>query len=96
MGEGRFHAYCLVEAGSKRAAEHGLTNCKFREGDATNLQEISDKTFDVTMSIFGAMFAPKPFDVAKEMVRVQNSLAKSLWATGFLEHRFLQPFCALP
>lgn len=76
MGEGRFHAYCLVEAGNKRAAEHGLTNCKFREGDATKLQEISDKTFDVTMSIFGAMFAPKPFDVAKEMVRVQNSLAK--------------------
>jgi ubiquinone/menaquinone biosynthesis C-methylase UbiE len=60
----------LVEAGNKRAAEHGLTNCKFREGDATNLQEIPDKTFDVTMSIFGAMFAPKPFDVAKEMVRV--------------------------
>jgi ubiquinone/menaquinone biosynthesis C-methylase UbiE len=60
----------LVEAGNKRAAEHGLTNCKFREGDATNLQDIPDKTFDVVMSIFGAMFAPKPFDVAKEMVRV--------------------------
>jgi ubiquinone/menaquinone biosynthesis C-methylase UbiE len=60
----------LVEAGNKRAAEHGLSNCKFREGDATNLQEIEDKSFDVAMSIFGAMFAPKPFDVAKEMVRV--------------------------
>jgi len=60
----------LVEAGNKRAAEHGLTNLKFQEGDATNLQEISDGEFDISMSIFGAMFAPKPFDVAKEMVRV--------------------------
>ena len=60
----------LVEAGNRRAAEHGLTNCTFREGDATNLQPIPDGEFDVVVSIFGAMFAPKPFDVAKEMVRV--------------------------
>jgi len=60
----------LVEAGNKRAAEHGLTNLKFQEGDATNLQGIPDGEFDLAMSIFGAMFAPKPFDVAKEMVRV--------------------------
>jgi SAM-dependent methyltransferase len=42
----------------------------FREGDASNLQELKDRTFDLVVSIFGAMFAPKPFDVAKEMVRV--------------------------
>ena len=60
----------LVEAGNKRAAEHRLANCTFREGDATNLQPIPDQTFDVVVSIFGAMFAPRPFDVAKEMVRV--------------------------
>src|SRR6266852_3498970 len=60
----------LVEAGNKRAKEHGLTNCKFQEGDASNLHEMKDKTFDLVVSIFGAMFAPKPFDVAKEMVRV--------------------------
>src|SRR6476619_5700216 len=60
----------LVEAGNKRAAEHGLTNLKFQEGDATNLQPLPDGEFDVVMSIFGAMFAPKPFEVAKEMVRV--------------------------
>jgi ubiquinone/menaquinone biosynthesis C-methylase UbiE len=60
----------LVEAGKKRAAEHGFTNLTFREGDATNLQPIPDGEFDVVMSIFGAMFAPRPFDVAKEMVRV--------------------------
>jgi ubiquinone/menaquinone biosynthesis C-methylase UbiE len=60
----------LVEAGNKRAKEEGLANCKFQEGDASNLHELKDHTFDLVVSIFGAMFAPKPFDVAKEMVRV--------------------------
>src|SRR5437667_1547877 len=60
----------LVAAGNKRAKEQGLTNCKFQEGDASNLHELKDNTFDLVVSIFGAMFAPKPFDVAKEMVRV--------------------------
>jgi SAM-dependent methyltransferase len=60
----------LVKAGNRRAAELGLSNCRFQEGDAINLQPIPDRTFDVVVSIFGAMFAPKPFDVAKEMVRV--------------------------
>ena len=60
----------LVEAGNRRAAEAGLSNVKFQEGDATNLQGLADDSFDLVISIFGAMFAPKPFDVAKEMVRV--------------------------
>jgi ubiquinone/menaquinone biosynthesis C-methylase UbiE len=60
----------LVEAGNRRAKEAGLSNLRFQEGDATNLQDLKDRTFDVVVSIFGAMFAPKPFDVAKEMVRV--------------------------
>lgn len=60
----------LVEAGNRRAREMGLANCRFQEGDATHLQGLKDKSFDLAMSIFGAMFAPKPFDVAKEMVRV--------------------------
>ena len=60
----------LVVAGNKRAKEQGLTNCKFQEGDACNLHELKADTFDLVVSIFGAMFAPKPFDVAKEMVRV--------------------------
>jgi len=60
----------LVEAGNKRARELGLTNLKFQEGDASNLEQLPDKAFDLVVSIFGAMFAPKPFDVAKEMVRV--------------------------
>ena len=60
----------LVEAGNKRAANEGLTNCVFQEGDASNLQGIDDDSFDLLVTIFGAMFAPRPFDVAKEMVRV--------------------------
>jgi ubiquinone/menaquinone biosynthesis C-methylase UbiE len=60
----------LVEAGNKPANAEGLKNCKFQEGDAANLHELKDDSFDLVVSIFGAMFAPKPFDVAKEMVRV--------------------------
>ena len=60
----------LVEAGNKRAAAQGLKNVRFQEGDATNLQGIADQAYDLVVSIFGAMFAPKPHDVAKEMVRV--------------------------
>jgi len=60
----------LVEAGNKRAREEGLTNISFQEGDATDLADLKDNRFDLVVSIFGAMFAPKPFDVAKEMVRV--------------------------
>ena len=60
----------LVEAGNKRARDQGLTNCKFQEGDASNLHDLKDDGFDLVVSMFGAMFAPRPFDVAKEMVRV--------------------------
>lgn len=60
----------LVEAGNRRAADLGLANLRFQEGDASNLQGIADHSFDIVVSIFGAMFAPRPFDVAKEMVRV--------------------------
>ena len=60
----------LVEAGNRRAQAEGLKNCRFQEGDATNLSDLADQSFDLVVSIFGAMFAPKPFDVAKEMVRV--------------------------
>jgi SAM-dependent methyltransferase len=60
----------LVEAGNVRAQSLGLTNLRFQEGDASDLNELSDDSFDLVVSIFGAMFAPRPFDVAKEMVRV--------------------------
>jgi SAM-dependent methyltransferase len=60
----------LVEAGNRRAREQGLANCRFQEGDATDLRELPDQAFDLVVSMFGAMFAPKPLAVAKEMVRV--------------------------
>src|SRR5438105_328965 len=63
----------LVEAGNRRAVEQGLTNIKFQQGDASSLEQVPDKSFDLVVSIFGAMFAPKPFEVAKEMVRVTRS-----------------------
>jgi alkyl hydroperoxide reductase subunit AhpC/SAM-dependent methyltransferase len=60
----------LVEAGNKRAREQGLSNCRFQEGDASSLRALKDQAFDLVVSVFGAIFAPKPFDVAREMVRV--------------------------
>jgi SAM-dependent methyltransferase len=60
----------LVEAGNKRAVEERLNRLEFREGDACNLEGVGDHSFDLTLTMFGAMFAPKPMDVAKEMVRV--------------------------
>lgn len=60
----------LVDAATRRAREEGLANCRFQVGDATNLSDLEARSFDLVVSFFGAMFAPKPFDVAKEMVRV--------------------------
>jgi len=66
----------LVAAGNRRAETEGLRNCRFIEGDACDLQSLDDDQFDVSLSIFGAMFAPKPFDVAKELVRVTRKGGK--------------------
>ena len=63
----------LVDAGNRRARELGLANCRFELGDATHLEPIADGEFDMVISIFGAMFAPRPFDVAREMVRVTRA-----------------------
>ena len=60
----------LVQAGNERAERLGLPNCRFQEGDASDLSELADDSFDLVVSIFGAMFAPRPFDVAKQLVRV--------------------------
>jgi SAM-dependent methyltransferase len=60
----------LVEAGNLRAKEAGLTNLAFQEGDASDLADLADESFELVVSVFGAMFAPQPFAVAKEMVRV--------------------------
>lgn len=63
----------LVAAGNARAEAAGLDNLRFKEGDASNLEGVGDESFDLVVSIFGAMFAPRPFDVAREMVRVTRS-----------------------
>lgn len=75
----------LVEAGNKRVQAEGIANCTFQEGDATDLHQLKDESFDVVVTIFGAMFAPKPFDVAKEMVRVTRPGGKIVmgnWIPG--------------
>lgn len=75
----------LVEAGNKRAKAEGLSNCSFQVGDAIALDGLNDKSFDLVVSIFGAMFAPKPFEVAKEMVRVTKPGGKIVmgnWIPG--------------
>lgn len=60
----------LVAAGNERAAAAGLRNLRFIEGDASNLKGVISDAYDLVVTVFGAMFAPKPFDVAKELVRV--------------------------
>ena len=75
----------LVEAGNKRAKAEALNNCTFQEGDASDLNDLQDQTFDLVVSIFGAMFAPRPLDVAKEMVRVTRKGGKIVmgnWIPG--------------
>lgn len=75
----------LVAAGNARIKAEGLYNCSFQEGDATNLQDLKDGSFDLVVTIFGAMFAPRPLDVAKEMVRVTKPGGKIVmgnWIPG--------------
>ena len=75
----------LVEAGTRRAHAMGLSNITFEEGDATHLDALKDNSFDRVVSIFGAMFAPRPFDVAKEMARVARPGGKIVmgnWIPG--------------
>ncbi len=75
----------LVDAGNRRAEKEGLNNCVFQEGDAIALVDLDDQCFDMVVSIFGAMFAPKPYDVAKEMVRVTKPGGKIVmgnWIPG--------------
>ncbi len=75
----------LVAAGNRRAREARLSNIRFQEGDAKDLIDLSDESFDLVVSIFGAMFAPKPDDVAMEMVRVTKPGGKIVmgnWIPG--------------
>ncbi|MFM2125175.1 MAG: hypothetical protein RL328_1626 [Acidobacteriota bacterium] len=60
----------LVEAGNRRAEALGLKNLRFEQGDACSLEGVADDSFDLVLTVFGAMFAPRPVDVAKEVARV--------------------------
>ena len=75
----------LVEAGRQRAAASGLEGLRFQQGDACELKGIDDRSFDLTLSMFGAMFAPRPFDVAREIVRVTKPCGRIMmgnWIPG--------------
>lgn len=75
----------LVAAGNRRAEAEGLGNCRFQEGDASDLHDLDDDSFDLVVSMFGAMFAPRPHDVAREMVRVTRPAGRIVmgnWIPG--------------
>ncbi|MEO7425723.1 MAG: methyltransferase domain-containing protein [Fibrobacteria bacterium] len=75
----------LVAAGNRRAAAAGLVNLSFSEGDACQLEGVPDQAFDLSLTVFGAMFAPKPFEVAKELVRVTRKggrIVMGNWIAG--------------
>lgn len=75
----------LVAAGNERASSAGLTNLHLREGDASDLNAVDSESYDLVVSIFGAMFAPRPFDVASEMVRVTRPCGRIVmgnWIPG--------------
>ena len=75
----------LVAAGNARASAAGLETMRFQVGDASDLRDLADQSFDFLVSMFGAMFAPRPFDVAKEMVRVTRSggcIVMGNWISG--------------
>ncbi|MEO8176065.1 MAG: class I SAM-dependent methyltransferase, partial [Sphingomicrobium sp.] len=75
----------LVAAGSARAIAAAMPNVRFEQGDASNLANVADRSFDLVVSIFGAMFAPRPFDTAREMVRVTKPGGRILmgnWIPG--------------
>ncbi len=75
----------LVAAGNARASDAGLTNLRFRRGDASDLSDLSDGSFDLVVTLFGAMFAPRPYDTAREMVRVTRPggrIVMASWIPG--------------
>jgi ubiquinone/menaquinone biosynthesis C-methylase UbiE len=80
----------LLEQARVRAANEGL-KAEFREGDAEALP-FSEGQFDLVVSMFGAMFAPRPALVASELVRVCRAdglVAMANWTpTGFVGKNF--------
>ena len=79
-----------IEAARGRAASEGL-DATFDEGDAEQLQ-YGDESFDVVATLYGAMFAPRPDRVARELVRVcrrGGTIAMANWTKeGFVGRMF--------
>lgn len=76
----------LVDAGNARVEALGIGNCRFQYGDACDLSDLGDESFDLVISIFGAMFAPKPYDVARELVRVTRPGGRIVMGNWIPEH----------
>lgn len=80
----------LIEQARNWAEVENL-NIQFDEGDAENLP-YADAGFDVVMTMFGAMFAPRPERVSAELVRVcrpGGTIAMANWTpTGFIGQMF--------
>lgn len=80
----------LIEQARARAAAAGL-QMQFDEGDAEQLP-CADASFDVVVTMFGAMFAPRPEKVAAELVRVcrpGGRIAMANWTPqGFIGQMF--------
>lgn len=80
----------LLEQARARAATEELT-IQFDEGDAEQLP-YADAAFDMVVTMFGAMFAPRPELVASELVRVCRSggrIAMANWTPeGFIGQMF--------
>ncbi len=73
----------LIDHARRRAAKEGVT-ARFDEGDAEQLP-VADASFDVVISLIGAMFAPRPERVAAELARVCRTggrLYMANWTPG--------------
>lgn len=83
-------AESLIERARERARVEGLS-ARFHEADAEDLP-FADATFDVVTSVAGAMFAPRPEVVAKELLRVcrrDGVVAMANWTPqGFIGQMF--------
>jgi SAM-dependent methyltransferase len=88
----------LLEQARARAAAEGL-DASFDEGDAEQLP-YPDAAFDVVMSMYGAMFAPRPALVASELARVCRPgglIAMANWTpAGFVGKSFAISASKLP
>ena len=69
----------LVEAGNARAQSLGLTNCRFQEGDASDLSDLEDDSFDLVISL-GTLHN------LTFMERLMRELREAIAAGTFADH----------